>query len=158
MSEDADTESPIVLGGRRLTSAESGELWEGMQTAFNSIVPDAARIDDPLQPWLAPNAAALDRRSLASWIQSLQTTPICRQALDAMMTADNGVQTAWQSYLGDLAAIKGHGLGMLDRDRSVPLRRRNQQLATRLADGIGLDRIGCARRRPPSGTTTAWRA
>jgi monoamine oxidase len=142
VTEDPDAESPIVLGGRRLTAAESDELWKEMQRTFNGIVTDASTIPDPHQPWLAPDAAALDRRSLASWIQSRDTTPLCKQGLDATMVADNGMQTAWQSYLGNLAMVNGHGLEKFWTDTEVfRCAGGNQQLAEKLAAGIGLDRI-----------------
>jgi monoamine oxidase len=141
VTENEDAESPIVLGGRRLSKAESDELWETMQAAFNTILADAARVD-PHQPWVSPGAEALDRRSLASWIASLDTTPLCRQGLDAIMVADNGVQTAWQSYLGNLAMIKGHGLEKYWTETEVfRCAGGNQQLAEKLAVGIGRDRI-----------------
>ena len=42
-----------------------------------------------------------------------------------MMTADNGVVTEWQSYLGNLAMVEGRRAGeVLDRLRGVPLPRR----------------------------------
>jgi monoamine oxidase len=142
VTENEDAESPIVLNGRRLTKDESDELWETMQKAFNTILNDAARVSDPHQPWLAPDAQALDRRSLGAWIAQLQTSPLCREGLDAMMTADNGVGVSWQSYLGNLAMINGHGLEKYWTETEVfRCAGGNQQLAMKLADGIGRDRV-----------------
>ena len=60
----------------------------------------------------------------------------------AMMTADNGMVTAWQSYLGNLAMIKGGGLEKYWTDSEVyRCRGGNQQLARRLASAIGQERI-----------------
>ena len=53
-----------MLGGKRLSAEESEALWEEMETSFNTIVGDAAKVDAD-QPWTAPNAEALDRRTLA---------------------------------------------------------------------------------------------
>ena len=50
------------------------------------------------------------------------------------MAADNGVRTAWQSLLGNLAMIKGHGLEKFWTETEVfRCRGGNQQLATMLA-------------------------
>ena len=58
------------------------------------------------------------------------------------MTADNGVRTAWQSYLGNLAMIKGHGLEKFWTDTEVfRCDGGNQQLATVLARAIGAARV-----------------
>ena len=47
-----------------------------------------------------------------------------------MMTADNGVRTEWQSYLANLAMVKGHGLEKYWTDSEVyRCRGGNQQLA-----------------------------
>src|SRR5688572_19714110 len=67
--EDADF--PITLGGKSLAAAESEALWEELEKTFNLILKDAATVTDPSQPWRTPNAEALDRRTLASWLASL---------------------------------------------------------------------------------------
>ena len=80
-----------------------------------------------------------------------------------MMTADNGVRTEWQSYLANLAMVKGHGLEKYWTDSEVyRCRGGNQQLARKLQEAIGaaegaaLDAggcdLGCRRERPrPAG-------
>ena len=68
---EEDLEAPIVLGGKRLTSDESDALWEEMEKAFNTIMVDAAKVDAD-EPWKAANAEALDKRTLASWIDGLE--------------------------------------------------------------------------------------
>jgi monoamine oxidase len=106
---EEDLEFPVVLNGKRLTGEQSEKLWEEMETVFNTIVADAAKVDAD-EPWKAPNAEALDRRTLASWIDATGATPFGKEALRTMMTADNGVVTEWQSYLANLAMVKGGGL------------------------------------------------
>ena len=134
---EEDLEAPIVLGGKRLTSDESDALWEEMEKAFNTIVTDAAPIDAD-EPWKAPNAAALDKRTLASWIDGLGASPLCKQGLHNMMMADNGMVTEWQSYLGNLAMVKGGGLEKYWSESEVyRCQGGNQQLARKLADAIG---------------------
>ena len=52
------------------------------------------------------------------------------------MTADNGVRTAWQSYLGNMAMIKGGGVEKFWTETEVfRCRGGHQQLATALAGG-----------------------
>ena len=138
---EEDAEFPIVLGGNRLSSDESEALWEEMETSFNTIVGDAAKVDAD-EPWKAPNAEALDRRTLAEWIDGLGASALCKGGLHAMMTADNGVVTQWQSYLANLAMVKGGGLEKYWNESEVyRCKGGNQQLARKLAAAIGMERV-----------------
>jgi monoamine oxidase len=138
---EEDLEAPIVLEGKRLGADESEELWEEMKTAFNTMVTDAAKVDAD-EPWAVSGAEALDRRPLSVWIAQLDCSPLCRTALRTMMTADNGVITEWQSYLANLAMVKGGGLEKYwDETEAYRCRGGNQQLATRLAAAIGSPRV-----------------
>ncbi len=102
---------------------------------------DAAKIDAD-RPWTAANAAELDKRTLGSWIEGLSVSPMCKAGIDAMMTADNGVVTDWQSYLGNLAMWKGGGLEKYWTDSEVfRCRGGNQQLATKLVAAIGAAKV-----------------
>jgi monoamine oxidase len=113
-----------------------------MGTALSRLDAEAAKITDPFAAWLAPSAADLDRRSFRSWLDALDTTPLCRAGIEAQIAADNGVRTAWQSLLGNLAMIKGHGLEKFWTETEVfRCRGGNQQLATMLAAAIGMDRV-----------------
>lgn len=139
---EEDTEAPVVLGGKRLSAEESETLWEELEKAFNTIVSDAARIQDPFEPWRVGNADALDRRTLAQWINALDASPLCKAGMHAMMTADNGVVTEWQSYLGNLAMVKGGGLEKYWSESEVyRCKGGNQQLARKLADAVGMDKV-----------------
>ena len=139
--DEEDLESPIVLNGKRLSADESEKLWEEMEKAFNTLVVDAAKVDAD-QPWTAANAAALDRRTLASFISALDASPLCKAGLRAMMTADNGVITEWQSYLGNLAMVKGGGLEKYWTESEVyRCKGGNQQLARKLVTAIGATRV-----------------
>src|SRR6187549_2712914 len=89
---EEDLEAPIILGGKRLTSDESDALWEEMEKAFNTITVDAAKVDADT-PWTAADAEALDKRTLASWIDGLSASPLCKSGLHAMMMSDNGMVT-----------------------------------------------------------------
>ncbi len=139
--KEEDLEAPIVLSGKRLTSDESEKLWEEMEKAFNTIVTDAAKIDE-YQPWTAPNAQALDKRTLGSWIDALGASALCKTALHALMTADNGMVTQWQSYLGNLAMVKGGGLEKYWTESEVyRCKGGNQQLAHNLVAAIGATKV-----------------
>jgi monoamine oxidase len=139
--KEEDLESPIVLNGKRLSADESEALWKELETSFNTLVVDAAKVDAD-QPWTAANAAALDRRTLASYIGALDASPLCKAGLRAMMTADNGVITEWQSYLGNLAMVKGGGLEKYWTESEVyRCKGGNQQLARKLVTAIGTSRV-----------------
>jgi monoamine oxidase len=58
------------------------------------------------------------------------------------MAADNGVVTEWQSYLANLAMVKGGGLERYwDETEVYRCKGGNQQLATKLAGAIGSTKI-----------------
>ena len=138
---EEDAIYPIVLGGKRLTDAQSEALWVEMETALNTMV-DAARAVEADEPWKAADAGTLDRRTLAAWIDALKTSPLGKAALRAFMTADIGVVTEAQSYLGHLAAVKGGGLENYWTESQVyRCRGGNQQLASRLVNAIGAARV-----------------
>ena len=138
---EEDLEFPIVLNGKRLSADESEALWEEMEKAFAPLLEDAKNIDAD-RPWTAPNAAALDKRTLGDWIQGLGVSPLCKAGIDTMMTADNGVVTDWQSYLGNLAMWKGGGLEKYWTESEVyRCAGGNQQLAARLVAGIGAAKV-----------------
>ncbi|HKT78784.1 MAG TPA: FAD-dependent oxidoreductase [Vicinamibacterales bacterium] len=142
LEEDEDAEAPIVLGGRKLTSDESDALWEELDKAVATMNADAAKIADADRPWTAGDAEALDKRSLASWIRGLQVSDRCKTAVDAMMVADNGVASEWQSYLGNLAMVKGGGLEKYWTDSEVySCSGGAQQLAKKLAADVGTARV-----------------
>ena len=67
---------------------------------------------------------------------------MCKAGLHAMMTADNGVVTEWQSYLGNLAMVKGGGIEKYWTESEVyRCRGGNQSLATKLVGAIGAAKV-----------------
>ena len=139
---EEDAEAPITIGGKRLSSDAAEALWEELEAASNKMNADAAKVTDAFEPWRTPNAEALDRRTLKAWIDGIEASPLCKAGLDAMMTADNGVITEWQSYLGNLAMVKGGGLEKYWTESEVyRCKGGNQQLARRLASAIGSERV-----------------
>lgn len=139
---EEDAEAPITIGGKRLSADAAEALWEELEAASNKMNADAAKVTDAFEPWRTPNAEALDRRTLKAWIDSIDASPLCKAGLDAMMTADNGVISEWQSYLGNLAMVKGGGLEKYWTESEVyRCKGGNQQLARRLASAIGNERV-----------------
>ncbi len=139
---EEDLEFPIVLNGKRLTSDESEELWEEMEKAFNTIIVDASKVDAD-EPWTRagrggarpPTLGVVDRRARAP------RSP-ARPGLHAMMTADNGVVAQWQSYLGNLAMVKGGGLEKYWTDSEVyRCRAAISSWRTKLIAAIGVPRV-----------------
>ena len=89
-----------------------------------------------------PGADALDRRTLGAWIDSPSASPLSKPGLHALMMADNGVITHWQSYLGNLAMVKGGGLEKYWTESEVfRCKGGNQQLAPKLVGAIGATRV-----------------
>ncbi|HEY7314644.1 MAG TPA: FAD-dependent oxidoreductase [Gemmataceae bacterium] len=142
--EKSDDEAPIYLEGKRLTAAQARELWEEMDAAYKKILVDADdKKLDPLMPWMHPKAKELDARSTADWIASLKLgKPLVKKALETQIMTINGVLPEWQSYLANLAIIKGAGgEDFWIKTDSERLLGGNQQLADHLAEAIGRDHI-----------------
>jgi monoamine oxidase len=139
---EEDGEAPIVLNGRRLTRAQAAQLWEDMTAALNRLNADATKIPDPFTAWTAPDAAAWDKRSLADWIASLDAPDLTKAGVEAQMVADNGVATAWQSYLGNLTMVRGGGVEKFWTETEVyRCAGGSQQLALKLASAIGSTKV-----------------
>jgi monoamine oxidase len=139
---EEDAEAPIVLNGRRLRAAESEKLWEEMDAALKLMDADAARVPDAFAPWGGPDAAAWDKKSTAEWIAAQSLSDLCRTGIDAQLVADNGVTTAWQSYLGNLAQVKGGGVEKYWTETEVyRCLGGGQQIATNIAAELGPSRV-----------------
>lgn len=142
VTEAEDLEYPIFIGGRKLSSEESGALWEQMDEVVGRMNADAEPINAD-EPWNSPEAAMLDKRPLSDWIaKQVDLSEVARKAIAVMLMADNGVVPERQSYLGLLAAVKGGGLERYWTDSEVyRCKGGNMQLAQKLADGLGKERI-----------------
>jgi monoamine oxidase len=140
-AEPDDAETPVVLEGRRLSGAEAGALFEEMDRCFEGVNVEAAKVDAD-EPWKSADAEALDRRSTADWIASLEVSDLCRRALAVELENDNGVAVARQSWLGFLAMVRGGGLADYWTESEVwRCRGGNQRLARALAEEVGLERL-----------------
>jgi monoamine oxidase len=134
---ESNNPSPVVLGGMRLSPAGAAllarEVFKGER-----LINDAARRVNAYEPWLTPNARPLDRISLAGGLKRLKISRMCRLAFLEQLEADNGLEGTRQSWLGNLAMIKGGGLARYWRDTETHhCARGNQQLAFELEAAIG---------------------
>lgn len=141
VSENEASWNPFLLGGEVLSADECRALDEECNQVFLALDEDAAAVDAD-EPWKTPSAEALDRRTIADWIEKLDASPRCKQVLGIEFYANNGQALSKQSYLGNLASIKGGGGAQKYRDESEVYRCKggNQLLAHALAKEIG-DRL-----------------
>lgn len=144
LSESPEEEglySPLYLRGNLLSEQATENLYEEMSACLSSMN-DAAAAVDAAAPWNAPGAADLDRKSVADWLAERECSDLCKAALDAQITNDNGVPIAWQSLLGNLAMVKGGGLqDYWDNSEVFRCRQGNQELATRMYLEITPERV-----------------
>jgi len=139
---DTDAESPIVIGGKLLTSAEAQRLSDEMDKLQALISRDAAIVQEVDESWRTPNATSLDSRSVADRLTGVHTSNLAKKAVGAQMVTDNGVALDRQSYLGMLTMVKGGGLEKFWTETEVyHCKGGNQQLARKLAEAIGEERI-----------------
>lgn len=142
VTEAEDAEFPIVINGKRLTAEESEALYEEMDAACGTLNALAEPVNAD-EPWLTDNAAELDGRTTEAWIKTVEgVSDLGRAGLTVMFTADNGQHVARQSLLGNLAQIKGGQVEKYWTESEVyRCKGGNQQLAFKLAEGIGASRI-----------------
>lgn len=134
-------DAPIVLEGRALSSKDAEALYDEIDRAHAALNTIAAPINAD-EPWLSPDAAKIDRDTVAAWIDAQPVSPRARRAMHGEFAADNGVDTAWQSHLANLTQIKGGGLEHYWTDTEVyRCRGGNQQLAGKLAASLPADRL-----------------
>ncbi len=141
VTEDETLEAPLMLGGKMMEASEAEAMFKEMDLAFMLMNKDAADIDEDA-PWKHPNAKALDTRTLQNWVDTLEVGELGKTGIALQLTADNGVECKNQSYLGNLAAVKGGGLEKYWTDSEVlRCKQGNDALAQKLAEKVGKDRI-----------------
>jgi len=141
VGEDNDTLDPVVLDGKLLDDADAEKLWESMEEALGQMVELARPVPED-EPWNAPDAKALDARSVMQWIDGLEVDALTKRACWINQASDSGVDPARASLLGQLAVMKGGGLEKYLTDSEVyRCKGGNQQLAMKLAEKVGVDRI-----------------
>lgn len=100
---------PVFLDGKRVVGALAQGLSREMDRVQKRINQIARRVNAH-EPWKSLNAATLDRLSLAKALKQIPMSKLCRLAFRELLQTDNGVRAEKQSWLGNLAMIKGGGL------------------------------------------------
>jgi monoamine oxidase len=135
--QDARLEEPVMVGGKRLGPQAAKALFEGMKIATQRMTADAVRVEADA-PWKSPQAAGLDRLTAARWLRALPVSRLCKLALASQLASYNGCALGRQSYLGNLAQVKGGGLERFWTESDVyHCRGGNQRLALQFARALG---------------------
>lgn len=141
VSSEDELNAPIVIGGKPLSDEESARVWEAKEPGFATLNAGAEKINAE-EPWTSEGAEELDQKSIADWLGGLEADEGVKAAIGANLSGDNGVANSKASLLGMLTVIKGHGVEKHWTDTEVyRCKGGNQQLATKLAEGIGNDRV-----------------
>ncbi|MCA9244424.1 MAG: FAD-dependent oxidoreductase [Phycisphaerales bacterium] len=139
--DEGDVGSPVLLDGRMLSDSDAEGLYEEMSHAYESMTADARDVDVDA-PWNTSGAARLDAMSTADWLSGLDVSALCKSAIVVELANNNGQALKRQSYLGNLAQVAGGGHDKYWTESEVyRCKCGNQQLALRLADAIGADRV-----------------
>lgn len=153
--EDETLRFPVRIGGMLLSEAQAEALYHEMDAALNTMNDDAAKVNAD-EPWLTPGAADLDRRTVENWISGLSTSDLCKTALRVQLAVDNGVETTKQSYLGQLAMVKGGGVEKFWTDSELyRCRGGNAQIAGSMGLQLGRGRLTLGVRATRIETTDA---
>jgi monoamine oxidase len=127
---------PIILNGKRLSAPQARALAHEMDRAQRAIN-NVARGVNADKPWNSPDATRLDRSSLVAGLKAISMSTDCRSAFLELLETDNGVPAAQQSWLGNLAMIKGGGLRRYWTDTETHrCKGGNQQLAFKFAASL----------------------
>ncbi len=138
---EEEGEAPVRFEGKLLTPKQQEALWEEFEAALPAINQQAGPVD-AASPWLTKGAAALDAWTTAEAIEGLEAGVLAKRELRRQLAGDNGVAVEKQSWLGNLAMVKGGGLAKYWTDSEVfRCAGGNQQLAQKLADAIGAGRV-----------------
>lgn len=100
------SDPPVFLDGRRRTTQEAAALGREMDNVQERINRIAKHVSAD-EPWKSALATKLDQQSLLQGLRKIKMSRLCRLAFVEQLQADNGVEAARQSWLGNLAMIKG---------------------------------------------------
>lgn len=106
---------PIYLDGQRLCGPMAVSLGKEVDRVQKRINRVAKRVNAD-EPWKSRHARALDHLSLAQALNRIPMSPLCRLTFVELLQTDNGVPAKKQSWLGNLAMIKGGGLSRFWKD------------------------------------------
>lgn len=138
---EEDGSAPMIFDGRFLSDREVQAIELECESAYAQMTDEARNINAD-EPWKSPDAETLDKRTTADWIEDIQVSELAKRLLTLQFTSDNGVATRQQSYLCNLAQVKGGGLDRYWIDTELfRLDGGNQQIAHHLAKELGQQRI-----------------
>jgi monoamine oxidase len=128
---------PILVNGKYLKPSDAQAIWKGMQALYSRLNREAKGVP-AYQAWETPGAHELDARSLGDWLNDQRDAEeIVRQAVEAQLIAADGMLPAWQSYLGNLAVVKGGGLEKFwEETDTLRIKGGAQQLAEKLRTSL----------------------
>jgi monoamine oxidase len=136
-NEDEFLDEPVIVGGKRLDPQAAKALFEEMKLATQRMTADAVGVDADA-PWTSPWAAELDRLPTARWLRALPVSRLCKLAFASQLASYNGCAAGRQSYLANLAQVKGGGLARFWTESDVyHCRGGNQRLARKFAQALG---------------------
>ncbi|MEE7506816.1 NAD(P)/FAD-dependent oxidoreductase [Methylobacterium mesophilicum] len=136
-----DLDSPLHLCGRLVARKEAEGIYNELGVLVNKLCVEASSIGDPYICWKAENAVDLDSVSLGEWLSKQDCSDLARGAMEVQFSNTNGAPTSSQSYLANLAAIRGGALhGKIDdyftQSETLRCEQGNQSLAISLAREI----------------------
>ena len=132
---------PLMIDGKRLDENDARAVWDQMRQLYGELAKEAAGIDVD-EPWNAPDAEKMDRRSAADWIAASSASAACKRMMTADLEARHSVPASRQSYLALLAQVKaGGGENYWAATDAYRCKGGSRELAMRLGREIGIGRI-----------------
>jgi monoamine oxidase len=132
---------PLILEGKVVPADEIAAAEPDLEK-LTALVTNEAREIDAHQPWKSPEAERLDRWPTSQRIAAADVSPLAKRIFGVSLANDNTVSLDRQSYLGNLAQIRGGGLERYWTDsETCRCVGGNQQFATKLAEAIGSERV-----------------
>jgi len=143
-------EIPMYVNGKHPTAEQAQEAYGLMTKVIEKVNEDAKKIPDPLQPWLTPGAAQLDKTRVSDqvhkYIDEVVADPDKRAFVFALFKVDlennQTVTLDEQSYLALLSQIQGGGGPDYWTETEVfRCENGNDSLAKAFQDAIGKDNV-----------------
>jgi monoamine oxidase len=131
------TNSPVSLGGIRLAQSEAEVLYDEMAKVQRKINHLSLKINAE-EPWKSRKAQKYDSMSLRDGLNMIHMSHQCRLAFIEQLQGDNGALASNQSWLGNLAMIKGGGpnLGYWNETETHHCTGGNQNLAFKFKEKL----------------------
>jgi monoamine oxidase len=99
----------VVLNGKLISAADLKAAESEIKKLISNFTDDARSVV-PDQPWLTPDAKRLDRIATSDRIAMTEVSDLAKSIFGLRFANDNAVPLSKQSYLGNLAQIRGGGL------------------------------------------------